>query len=842
MTDKRAFAMSPRTQALGAAPTGYDETRMFEEGFSQMAYGAFTAKHPDLIQNVVTLKVLDTDIERGAAVGAFVLQRGQDVVYVPIVMADNQLKPLDMFYHKDLNVFLPLSNAWLDEVDQLTVDELGEATDPPKTLQTGTDIRNLVIPPTTGRYAYASAKTDSTLEEDLVQMLRHLEKAAEVQEGSVLLSFLHKAPNVIKTAFNQTLQAHPLLAAKVAQFHGLDPLCEALKTAKAVDHKGGALHVVTRDDPAGYFKEVFGDDAPRAYQRALRGGYAMKDTRNGTRRAIRIQERTDLEKPNESGFYRVFDQDGKVHHAFVLHNPRKVHSGSDLPEKSRKHHERKKNYRDKDIVILNDGKFLTCSCLVGEKINDEEVKKSDVFAKLLKGKKGDTPTAGSRGLFIQPQGGNYVGTDIVRISSVTTDGQGVRRIKLDGFDAMTLVTDKSAARMGLFAPRKEPVMYIPPDARFIKLNEELYDTFLLQSGRAVQEWVYERLERQNAKKFRIKNAGASQLSVDGRPGESMISAIKTAAEVFQIAGADAEVLVKEAADTNRAVTAYVVSDTFLTEFGELPMFKTAQGPMMDPSSQMQGMPPMDPAMAGGAPPMPPAPPSPLDIAMGEAQTQIQQQMMDLEQQAMALQDKAQTLQTVGMRAQEIAGGGAAAVGAGAPPMPPPGAGAPPTDPAMAGGMGGAPAPTPMGGMSGQDPMMAPSMMQPPIGATMATDAPSAMEIQQQVNPQFLEAAGQLGDAGTFDAAALASMTRDPSFRDMVVDYVPTLERALDNIGRTLLSLWMQESELKDRIGDEEFTSMEDNLRTVFEGLGELIISMNQNATVLSAPTKNPNSM
>ena len=243
---------------------------------------------------------------------------------------------------------------------------------------------------------------------------------------------------------------------------------------------------------------------------------------------------------------------------------------------------------------------------------------------------------------------------------------------------------------------------------------------------------------------------------------------------------------------------------------------------------------MDPSMQGAAPP--PAPPSPLDIAMGEAMTQIQQQQMDLEQQSMALQDKAQTLQMVGQRAQEIAGGGAPAVGAGAPPMPPMGAappqgaapqGAAPQQAPMAGGMGGVPSPAPMGGMTGQEPMqpMAP-------GAMMATETPSASEIQNQVNPQFLEQAGQLGDTGTFDAAAIGSMAQSPSFRDMVTDYVPTLERALDNMGRILLSMWMQEAELKEQIGEEQYVDLEDNLRAVFDGLGELILSMNRNAIVM----------
>jgi len=193
---------------------------------------------------------------------------------------------------------------------------------------------------------------------------------------------------------------------------------------------------------------------------------------------------------------------------------------------------------------------------------------------------------------------------------------------------------------------------------------------------------------------------------------------------------------------------------------------------------MGGQPPMDPSMMGGQPPM--------DPSMGGGQ-----------------------------------------------PMPP--QGAPP--PEMAGGMGGMPAggmdPMAQGGMpQGMDPMAA-QQQQAPMGATMNTEEPSATEIQNQMNPQFLEQAGALQDADVFDAAAIASMSRSPSFQSMVTDYVPTLERALDNLGRILLSMWMQEAELRENIGEEEYGDLEDNIRAVFDGLGRLILSMNKNAIVLS---------
>jgi hypothetical protein len=72
-------------------------------------------------------------------------------------MAQNQLKPLDILYIRDLNLFLPLTKEWLDEIGKMSLGELGHGTIPPQTVQSDVDIRNLVVPPTTGRYSYASA-------------------------------------------------------------------------------------------------------------------------------------------------------------------------------------------------------------------------------------------------------------------------------------------------------------------------------------------------------------------------------------------------------------------------------------------------------------------------------------------------------------------------------------------------------------------------------------------------------------------------------------------------------------------------------------------------------------
>jgi hypothetical protein len=102
---------------------------------------------------------------------------------------------------------------------------------------------------------------------------------------------------------------------------------------------------------------------------------------------------------------------------------------------------------------------------------------------------------------------------------------------------------------------------------------------------------------------------------------------------------------------------------------------------------------------------------------------------------------------------------------------------------------------------------------------------SPQNLEQQINPDFLQNAGSLQDAGIFDAAAIASMSKQRNVRDMVQNYLPTVERAMDNLGRMLMLFYMKEGEIKQQIGAESYEETEQKLRDVFKGLGETILAL-----------------
>lgn len=847
MMDKLAQPMSPRTQGfMQGMPSGDEETRLFEEGFSQMAYNVLVSKFPDLIQHIVTFKILDTDIEHGAGAGTFVVAYNNEIFYVPVILADNQIKPLDMFYHKGLNVFLPLNNDWLDEVNQLTLDEMGEAVRAPRSLRRNVDTRSIMVPPTTGRYAYAAARmplTDEVIDEDLYRMLGRVKTASDAGEKKDLLRFLSNAPEVIKEAFHRVLKHNPRLTGKIATMYGEDAFMQAMartKIASTTDATGGALFVADKDTPPSEFKQTFGDKAPEAYQGVLLKGYAAKDSRKNLERAVQIQGQDKLTTPTDAGFYRLFTTKGTVEEAFVLHNPRRITGAFEKGPEGRhgkRHDTLRTGQHNKDfIAVTKGGKWTRTNDLIAEPLQRAGDGPAKLFGMLASDDKGNLPRVGDRGMYVLKTGRSYVGTEPFRIKAVSTS-DGVRRITLADFDDTVLIVDPKAARVGLHQPRNSNLVYIPITAQFIRLqDQETPATDYMRNPTQVTRWFRDRFEELGAKEAHVKNAGAGMFSIDGQqPVLGLAAAMKIAALKHNIHFDDAEVLVKQAAaQSNGHAVAFILTDRMLTKMAQVPMMGDPAASMgagavpPPPGSAQGGALPPDPAAAGAAPP--PPTPSPLDIAMGEAHTQIQQQTSDLQMQQMALQDKAQTLMMVQQRAQEIATGGAAAVQQGAPPMmsgpqsaPPPG-GAPPQGAMPPDQGGGMPAPAPE--------MQGPGMG---MGAMMNTESPSSMEISQQVNPQFLEQAANLDDTGVFDAAAISSMAQSPSFRDMVVDYVPTLERALDNLARVLLSLWMQEAELKKKIGDEDFSDLEDNTRAVFEGLGNLVLQLNRNAIAIQEP-------
>lgn len=803
--------LSPRTQAfMQPPPTGEDARLAFEEGFTQMANNVLNSKFPDLVSQVTTFKVLSSDIDEGSGVGAFILSRNGLTVHVPVVLAGNKIKPIEIMYVKDKDIYLPLQRPWLDELDRGNLDTLGNGVKPPETLPTNIDIRTLVIPPNTGRFSYASAP------------------------GSVLIDFLTRAPNYTKHAFRRVLETNrPVLKFAVAQFDR-KALFEALRPNTVKVAEAPTVAVLTPNDSAETFRSAFGSKAGEAFKLAAQQGFVVADERPFAKVAVQTEEALWLHTAESNGFYRLELRDGGTIDAMVIPHPQEFESHvrnakrTSMEALPNPYWETRVPLRSETgsglsftpargtraLILTEDGKIYRCSSApVGKMLSEV-----DVSPKLLALLNGDTIANGATGLFVRYEAQKASATEPVSVRQVMTDSRGVRRISTDNIvGAHTLITDPSSAGRAIVAPKGSGIAYVPPTYKFVRGTLE-YDHPFVYPTRKLMSYQ-EMLRKTGAAKVTVSDASAGMFSINGNSAQTKLAALDLLIRAVGLRGPDAASLLETAARA-KVASAYVLSPRQLAAF--LVSVKIAQDPtlMQQGTPPPPGMPPpegMPPAMMppegglppemmmGGMPPAMPPPPDPVAQAASEIGSQLATQAagvaQQLAEQQKVLSDRLTILNAVQQRAAQIA-----SEQAGLPPEEP--VGPPPLPGAMppeAIGLQGAPAP-----MSPEQEMAA--------GDALA----------QQAAPPMEEAAA-LQDPEAFEATAIGALAENPDLRSTVAMYVPALEQALNNLGKILLSLWVEESQYRSALGEKDYAELEERLRNVFSNLGTLVLRINQTA-------------
>ena len=865
--------VSPRTEAfMQPPPSEEDATLAFENGFSQLAHRAFSTKFPELVEYMVTFKVVDSDLKTGAATGAFILTVDGESVIVPVILARNQLKPIEVMYLKRKDIFLPLSRDWLKEVSRSSLDNLGEGVTPPKAMEYDEDIRRLVVPPTIGRFSYA----------------------AENPKGLRLAQFLDGAPNYVKQAFSIILQKDRKLLKFAFEHYDRDMLLTALKPKlEKIAAEEPKLYWLTPDASESEFRAIFGKQAGYAYQEAVKKGYVVQDERPITNKIVDVEGPLRLTSVNQTGFFEVLMQDGTKQPALCLFNPQsftqhfyagKRTGQTQYPDQYREHHKKKiqnliegepdntqhenepGHLNQMTVVIFENKTYVQTR----EPVTGKEIPLQAVPAGLLSMFESDATPHGL-GIFIRLRGGRAQATEPVQIESMVVGSDKVRRLKIFAGGDRSVVTDPKSAVDQIIVPKDSNLAYLPSTYRFVSLDGERNAWELLRGAHKTLPFL-QMLEKAGAISIKLIDAKGGGFSIGGLESQDKTATVRDLVAGCQLRVNDAEAMVEKVAECGTSCF-YLVNDAQLRHFAKLaqggaaPQQEAAPAPsgtgadpnatgemggmptdpnMMDPSMMDPSMMGMDPSMM--APPSPP-PPSPVELAVGQMSSEVAQATADiskaLAQQHQQLADKLNILNEVKNRAAQIA------MESGMPPemsaepmgsMPPEMAGMPPDMSEMSGmsGMSGMPGMSPdMAGPMGSPGPMPTAAPGPEMGAPSSVTGPAAAgpagaqipptELAQQAAPYMQNAAG-LDDPDAFEATsigALGAMSQDSNLKSSLADYIPVLEEALDNLGRMIMALWMNEDKFREDMGDEDFAELEEKLTTVFDNLGTLVLMINQ---------------
>ena len=793
--------LSPRTQALTQQQGMESQEDLFIQGFQELALSNLSARHPEIANSVLTFKMIKSSPENGTATGTAIIDHAGVELHVPVVLANNELQPFDMVYIPKDDAIVPLTPGWLSEVASADVHQMGRAVKAPKGLASDVDIRHVMIPPSTGRYSYASDRS------------------------APLMSFLEHSPDRVKKAFFMTLQNHPKIAHYMIEREGIPRIKKALEYAPKLRAKTAAdtkthAQVFTMKTPVETLKRELREYTPDVMASISQAGYAYKDNRpaDDLNVVTRIEHELRLEDPSAPGFYDVFTHDGKARAALIFTKVYSTRTGW-AAKSSRPLHAYSNRRHESDvprIVLLEDGTlFFTQDPFMARHKKQGGVPPK--FRKMIETRDARTPRNGQRGFFCSTTSDVFSCLEPVKITKVLRTDKGItaEAITYSG-DTISIVkpnaehnaykrprvfsTQESTYDGGTDvhmswefrtkAEQDQPysrdiryVVVIPAHYEFVAVERYGESNKLLKTPEAVTALHVNMAAATGGVPIRIKNAHASCVHIDGE-NYTRFAAIEKVANAYDIHVSAADELVSAVMRGER-VNAFALTHRQKVAMDE----EMATGEEM-PMEEM---------------PMEPAPPSSTEIAAQEIQQHLEQAYGEVRQQLMTNEDRlALQLRTVSAVVQRAAQLDAEAAGMMDPSMMDPSM----MDPSM------------------MDPsMMDPSMMDPSMMDPSMMD-PSMMDPSQAVEePQTMEMAMGLEDPEMFDATALSSLADSNNLYGHVAQYTPLFQETLDKLGKTLLEMRMDAAALVERMGAAKYHEVTSNLSALFDQLGETLLNV-----------------
>lgn len=841
------LSQSPRTQGFQQPQGGpQDEEEIFSSSFRDLAYRAFQKTQPQLFPQVITFRVLAVDAPNGEGVGAFIVKAEGEILFTPVVIADNAVKPLDMFYARSKDRFYPLTSEWVDRLSMDSVSSLGDGVKPPKDLNTDVDIRNVIVPPTTGRYSYAELEAECDKPFRAARAYeRELQTKTAAAPKLVFPELLSRMPDGTKLAAAEYLKTHISVFRKLAEVYGVKTLEIALRPSPvaktADDHRLEVpmKHDVFMADASMPFQDVRKALEPHevgpAYQALRLHGFYVKDRRKSVPNGVDVVSESvfALERPEANGMYRVFLADGTVHKVLVITNPIGLGGEPTDFEQAGRPMRPRTNY----LVLFQDGRSANLRELLAEPCATESFEDIEAF---LKKCTVERPGNDEHGVLAYAGGTVLRATDLFKATNVASHAD---LVTCDAEFCCKVILSKKMQGAHIVRPAGQETMVVPGTYRWFKAKTKsvpgfnggkahVYADTLAENAFLLRADLINRVleagveKHARAKIYCVKQGSEFVVTPGGFPMKALEASVKMAS-LHGITVSDASRVV-EATAHGLAFTAYATRKT------------AAEAPPAQPDPAAEAA-----AMANMPPPAPP-PPSGMELALAEKMqllqaqqasiAQMQQLVSELQQRAMGIDQgggaMAAPMAAAGMSAGAPADPNMMAPVPGMPGDPAMQQGAPQGDPSMQQGQGAPQDPNAMPmdpnalAAQGQDPSMGMQPEAPPPTAMMPKSPNPAM-FEQEINPDHLGDAQALNDQGVFDASAVASLANVRSVKDLLQNYIPVLDNALDRLGRSLLLLYVKSREIRERIGEEAYTQLEQKVRDTFRMLGDSLMAIEQ---------------
>ena len=335
---------------------GDGQDQAFEQSFSNLAHAYLRDLAPSLLDHELGFQLLDRNEDNTKAIGVFGFKVGSQLLFAPVFFLQGDLKGHELLYLKDQDLFVPMSEGWLNYILNRKPNILGDQVTR-NTAQLGVrqpDMARLGKSP--WKYASwvgpllpkiaATALTDVTAElaahRQELDLPRFCKESASLDQLQWLVEICQQFPKIaqavidhhgsidflkeaIASASFRIKSSGNVLDPPRQPQHRFDtsPVIGSVLDVLPPEHpiKSGALRVITYEAtqqtelPSGL------DEADA--ERLLRDGVLIQDRRTGDEVSVpyNVQVEQKLFNPQESGIYEVLVKPGTFERCYVAHQP-----------------------------------------------------------------------------------------------------------------------------------------------------------------------------------------------------------------------------------------------------------------------------------------------------------------------------------------------------------------------------------------------------------------------------------------------------------------------------------------------------------------------------------------
>ena len=194
--------------------------------FTDIALAKFLQLAPELSSYILNFSDLTEQLENsniGLRVGMFVIKIGTNYGFVPVIGKEDTIFPIDSIYIESENLFKPLNSSTINYIINTSSTSLGSVKKIPDNIEKNPSLFNLINPPRTGKFIYAS--------------------------NSRLPEFLAIVPDYIRTALMEKISSEKRIYDTLDKLFGLKAIFSVLGGEKGGNTQKGINSVPTGPTP-----------------------------------------------------------------------------------------------------------------------------------------------------------------------------------------------------------------------------------------------------------------------------------------------------------------------------------------------------------------------------------------------------------------------------------------------------------------------------------------------------------------------------------------------------------------------------------------------------------------